>query len=422
MYIDKTLPTTTDGPVKVPARLVLNNSTIALYSDEEYTNNIFTFRLPLVSISKDQRDVCCFLIKSNNKKFSICAFDKQCGTKTNPLFFNEWNREFNLFKSSCYEGVGHGPGKDPLPGQKPGIGTNGSINDLIKTSVAYSQSIEKNKVMQQAQVQMVNEREKLLEQKLATVQNNKVQTKIGNTQKTVFRALRKEVKLEDMIKEEQAEKFQDETRALIQKYKHEKKKKKCLEKILKKREEEDAKVREQFEVKHEIAKLKEDAVRAVRQKRKTLKKKIAQLKKQMKRRNRIIEQKIQRVRGSMASELMMANKMGDMSVCLKSRNSKNLITQYCDGNFIDDYAKNNECKDPDNFCYVCCENEFGNMYLKKRDECYQMCDHKDKKDPVESGEWVWHNDILAGDNGLYPTYGPGAPQSGPKPPATKPKH
>jgi len=334
-------------------------------------------------------DNCCFVLKSTNKKFNICSFS-MCGSKV-PLFFNEWNREFNLFFRSCYEGRDVGHGKDPLPGQP-------DLNDMIKTSVQTPVTVQQH-LIQAAQVKMVNEREKLLQKKLEAVEEKKKENKVGKTQKTVINALRKEMKLEDLIKQEQEEKFNDETKVLIQKFKHEKRKKKCLENILKKREEQDAKVREQMEIKHEIRKLKQDAAIVVQKKRKNLKKKIEEMRKRIQRRNRLIEQKIQKVRGSMANELMQANRLGDWKVCKKSRTTKQGLYSYCDTNFIDDYAKNAECKDPENFCYICCENEYGNMYLKKRDQCYEMCDHLSKKD-TENGEWVWHDDILAHEKSL----------------------
>jgi len=97
----------------------------------------------------------------------------------------------------------------------------------------------------------------------------------------------------------------------------------------------------------------------------------------------------------MASELMLANKIGDWKVCKKARTSKKQLVDYCNANFVDDFSKNAECRDPENFCYICCENEYGNMYLKRRDQCYEMCDHLSKKDTA-NGDWVWHEDILQG--------------------------
>jgi len=95
----------------------------------------------------------------------------------------------------------------------------------------------------------------------------------------------------------------------------------------------------------------------------------------------------------MANTLIKANKNGDWKICKKARNDKDQVNEYCNSNFVDNFIKNKECKEPENFCYVCCENEFGNMFLKKRDLCYAMCDHLASKD-LDNGEWVWNNNIL----------------------------
>ena len=386
LYKDWSRPMVNENdPVKIPARLVMNNSTISLYTDEAYTSSLFTFRLPLVSIKPDVKDNCCFIIRSNNKKFDICSFQKDCGTKSNPIFFNEWSRELSFFSDACSDLQRTGNGLARLP-------KKGDIYDDIKNGVS-SKSNSQQEMIAHAQMAMMEEREKLLKDKLQAAEKKQVEGKVGKTQKTVIKALRKEMKLENLIKKEETEKFEDETRNLILKFQHEKKKKKCLDKILKSREEEDAKVREEMEVQKEIQRLKEDAVKVVNKKRTSLKKRILAIKKKLQRKNRLIEQQIQKVRGSMASELMQANKQGSWKVCKANRNDKKKMLDYCNANFIDDYAKNMNCRDPENFCYVCCENEYGNMFLKKRDQCYTICDELSKTD-LNNGDWVWNDNIL----------------------------
>lgn len=178
----------------------------------------------------------------------------------------------------------------------------------------------------------------------------------------------------------------------MKKFRHEKKKKECLEKILKQREDEDEKTREKMEIQSEIKKLKAQAIRQVRKKRMDLKAKLQDIKRKVLRKNRMIEQRIQRIRGTMTSELIQANRMGDWRLCKAARNNKNKMVDYCNANFVDNYNKNLECRDPENFCYVCCENEYGNMYLQRRDRCYTMCDELSKTD-FNGGEWVWYDDI-----------------------------
>ena len=409
-----------EDAVKIPARLVMNNSTISLYTDESYTSSVFTFKLTQVMIGKDMSDNCCFNIKSNNKKYELCSFEKDCGTVKNPKFLNEWKRDFSLFAQSCYEPLESGHGKDRLPrariikkdpntddiravtvaqGNNPGIGITGAIpipelkadNDIKRAMQSPSQ--EQKKMVSKAQMSLMEEREKELTLKLENTEKKKLENKIGKTQTTVMKALRKEMQLEDLIRVEQTEKLKKSTKTLIKKMKHEKKKKKCLEKILKQREQEDEKTRETMEIESEIKKLKSQAIRQVKKKRQDLRSRLEEVKRKVLRKNRMIEQKIQKIRGSMASELLQANKLGDWRICKEARDSKPKLVDYCNANFSDNYNKNSECKDPENFCYVCCENEYGNMFLQKRDQCYTMCDELHKGD-LNNGDWVWHDDIL----------------------------
>jgi len=94
----------------------------------------------------------------------------------------------------------------------------------------------------------------------------------------------------------------------------------------------------------------------------------------------------------MAKSLIKANKYGDWKVCKSSRVSKAKVDSYCNANFLEDYVKNNQCKDMEDFCYICCENEYGNMYIKQRDICYDMCDAMAKRD-LSNGEWRWKYDL-----------------------------
>lgn len=411
--------------VKVPARLVMNNNTLSLYTDENYSSSVFTFKLTQIMLGQDTSDICCFSIKSNNKKYEICSFAKECGTKKNPIFFKEWMKDFTIFAQSCYEPMDSGHGKDRLPSAriiKKNPVTNDVSAETVKGRRAETLSVqisseatkaipkpelkedneikramqsprqEQKELANQAQMKLMDQRTKMLTNKLQKTEEKKLESKIGKTQKTVMRAMKKELQLEELIKKEQTAKLKKTTKALMKKFRHEKKKKECLERILKQREDEDEKTRESMEIESEIKKLKAQAIRQVRKKRMDLKSKLQEIKRKVLRKNRMIEQRIQKIRGTMTSELIQANKLGDWKICKAARNNKNKMVDYCNANFVDNYNKNLECRDPDNFCYVCCENEYGNMYLQKRDKCYTMCDELSKTD-LNGGQWIWYDDI-----------------------------
>jgi len=139
----------------------------------------------------------------------------------------------------------------------------------------------------------------------------------------------------------------------------------------------------------EIMRIKDEAKKEVEQKRQALRNKIADIRKLANRRKKLIENDITTIRGQMARNLMDANKNGDQSKCKNAYGVEEKINYYCNANVVDDFQKNDACKDPTSFCYVCCETEFGNMVMDKRDKCYDMCDALAKA-ALDHGEFNWH--------------------------------
>jgi hypothetical protein len=349
--------------IKMPSRIVMNNRTITLYNDERYHKHVFTFNLPQVSIYSSVKDPCCFILRSLNQQFEICGFQTECGSKANPVFYKSWEHDFVLWQTQCF---------------KP-------LNDKewdSKTKRIWDTKLEK------VNIDLIGEKTKLIKEKLDLYTNNKMEKKIKNTHKTAMRALRKEAAMEMLVEKEEKERFEKEQINLVKIIKKEKKKRDCLDKALKERELEDERNRKSKEAENTINMIKLDAAKQVVKKRDNLKKRIALIKKKAGRRRRILEQQLQKVRGQMAKSLIGANRYGDWKICSAARTVKNKVVKYCDANFIDDFVKNRQCKDQEDFCYICCENEYGNMYIKSRDKCYDMCDAMSKKD-LSNGEWQW---------------------------------
>ena len=123
-----------------------------------------------------------------------------------------------------------------------------------------------------------------------------------------------------------------------------------------------------------------------------LKKKILEIRKMTERRKRLIENKINLIRGKMTEKIVEANKTGSPETCLTTRDSKQAdINTYCDSNIITDFTKNLDCKKKDNFCYICCETEFGTAQFNLRSICYDKCDGDKKKVEEEkpAGDWLF---------------------------------
>jgi len=105
----------------------------------------------------------------------------------------------------------------------------------------------------------------------------------------------------------------------------------------------------------------------------------------------MLKQQLMAVRTEMADNLTSVTKQGSKASCESSKGDQTKINAYCENNFFDNYYKLADCKDISSFCYVCCENEFGDVRVADRDECYNMCDKKADavKSPTDEGRWQW---------------------------------
>lgn len=212
--------------------------------------------------------------------------------------------------------------------------------------------------------------------------------KVDKTQKISLTAIKREMNLEDMIKNEEISKGREETAQLVKQMAQEKKKKNLLEQALNTREDNYSKVRSAKETQKKMDAIKKDTEVDIKFKRDQLKNKIADIRKKYKRKNRALQQQINLIRAETANEIMDANKKGDIDTCKKARTDVASIKNYCEKNYVADYNKLLNCKEPENFCYSCCEHEFGNMFIAQRDDCESMCDNEEKKD-LNQGDFVW---------------------------------
>jgi len=370
--------------VKVPGRIVMNTQTISVFPDDTYSHALFNFNLPDTVIALSKTDHCCFYLINANRQFELCGFNNNCGSPTNPIWVNSWMYDFGYFRTKCFQDL-----KDNslnLPNVQ-------KVNAVKGKSQGISPGMPgaPMPMFTQAQNDIVNGRKQIIEKEIEQNAGNELEKKIGETHKVALTALRREINLEDLIKNEELQKGKEENQQLIQQVAQEKKKKNLLENALHLREGNFAKLRVAKETKMQIDNIKQEAKLDISFKRAVLKKKIEAIRNKFKRKNRLLQQQVQLIRSEMAEEIMNANKQGKPDKCKSDRHDLLKIAEYCDSNFSDDYLKNQTCKEPSNFCYSCCENEFGNMFIAQRDDCQTMCDNLDKAD-LGDGDWVWSVD------------------------------
>jgi hypothetical protein len=364
LYIKTDVPNMIGKEVKYPGRMIMTNRTLAAYEDDSLSKVLFVFNLQDTLLNKDKDDYCCLWANSQDKRFKICGFENDCGSKDEPRFVRQWNGHFNLFKQKCYVDL---PKEDWKARMRKEEDEDGGHIDADQDGILA--------------------RENLIKHKLKEKQELDLEKKIVSTEEVALKAIRKEMKLERLIREEEKLKEKEKIKNLLNLKVKEEKKQECLEKALKEREDQNLKSRDNVVAEREIAKIKVNAKKEVEIERSNLRKKILEFKNKSNRKQKAIEQQINLIRSKMAENLLLANKNGDMFICKNSSKDQELINKYCDANFVTNYKKNQRCKDPEEFCPTCCENEFGNMFLNKRDECYNMCDQEINQDI--KGDWIW---------------------------------
>merc|ERR1712151_496303 len=204
------------------------------------------------------------------------------------------------------------------------------------------------------------------------------------TEKTVQKAIQKELNIEDLIKKEEEERQKKEEMKIRAQIDLEMKKKQCVIKAIKQKKLENEKTAKANEEKKKIEEIKESAKNEVMKRRKNLKAFIEKVRKRSELKRNQLTQKLFEVRTSIASEIGKAYKKGDTNKCIVANNSTKGRKNYCIANYSEDFSYMYYCQNTEDFCEVCCNNEFGDMYEEDKEKCMkEVCPLKPTGDEEE---------------------------------------
>lgn len=353
-----------DKTLVLPSRIIMNTNTLILYPNADYKNPEYTFKLKKTSMYKSKSDNCCVVLKSEASKFEFCALGEDCGSAKNPVFFRQWYNAFRLFQGKCYN--------------KLREETTTGLNVTETESRTLGANIRMDMDFNEAKA-----KEQVLNSKIAERTQSLRNERVLDSQSLEMKALDREVEIEEKIKKEEYLKAKERTKLLLDQMNKEKAKKDKLEKAIEERENEEIKIRDSNRLSQTVNEIKKDTKSEVLSKREKLKKKIKEIRLRANRRQAMIEQQINLIRGKMTTTLIEANKSGDKAKCKTARKSQSSIDSYCDENLVEDLNANIECKKELNFCFVCCDNEYGKLNFDERDSCYKFCGDSDI-----SGVWT----------------------------------
>jgi hypothetical protein len=311
------------------------------------TNILVTYNLKQSTFIRITGDSRCFKIKTFTKSNIFCQLDAQEGN-----FLEEWDYDFNLFKLQCRKK--RSKSDNVLPEEKK----------LEKEFQEKVQNVKTELVLEIAEKhkEQIEENEEI-----------KLTHKVQQIQTVSLNAIQKEKRLEDLLEKEEAAKEDEETRFLETQIEEEKKREECIGKVVHEREIENqmnvAKSRAADAIKH----IQKQTQANIARQRQEIKIKIMEMRKRQARKKSALKNEIMHIRTTISNKLHKLNKNGSEDNCKNGITSLE-IEKYCDTNFADNIVKHTDCKTPENFCYVCCENEFGDFHIAERDKCYAKCD------------------------------------------------
>jgi hypothetical protein len=92
-----------------------------------------------------------------------------------------------------------------------------------------------------------------------------------------------------------------------------------------------------------------------------------------------MRQNIMNIRRSSNEESLNKNKIGNEENCILYIGNEIKMRNYCTVSYHNDAESMIECKKNESFCSLCCDYEFGEFHLDKRDQCLNKCDQKNEE-------------------------------------------
>lgn len=345
--------------LRIPVRVILNNSTITAFSGMKFEDMRKSFDLKQSEFTPSSNFKNCFQIYQNAINRAVfCDF----GFNSSPEFYAEWNYDFNLFKHQC-------------SGEKEQVNVSwmNDINDKLNK--------EKEKM-----------KADLLMKKLNENKNNEDPLVSKKEENLALSALSREMDIEKLLEKEELQREKDVANELEQKLEMERKKQECLQKAIKEKEIVSQMNLKQQTQEEELSTLRKIAQKQIQLRREFLKKKLEKLRKRAELQNDLKKQQILNVRLEVANSLGKAYKKGSVAVCQKTVKTDINWKGYCSSNFSTDYNELTECNKETERCEYCCDKEFGDVHLEEKANCLkQVCK---KSDENSNGRWVWKEDKI----------------------------
>jgi hypothetical protein len=337
---------------KIPSRVIMTNTTISIYSSDDFNSLLVSHSLGTITdLKKLQTDDTCFQILETSKSSILCAFVSN--SKSLSALAKEWFEDILYFIKNCskYYSI-----------QNKVVKFKGKIiiNIVVNNNI-YIYLILDNENSESSALDYYTKK-----------QETEIDKIISRTQTLAVSALEKELKVESIIEKEEDSKDKDLETQMLKELEKTQKQKDLIEKKMEVKRKEAVLFSKKLELRKKIKEIKDQVQEQINKIRKELKSRLLRKRKDEQRKKDLFMQKINEIKVEISKKLLKASKQGDSDYCNPERESK-LIIDYCNKNF-NDVSKQAECVKYDNYCYLCCENEFGDLHLDDRADCNSKCD------------------------------------------------
>jgi hypothetical protein len=196
---------------------------------------------------------------------------------------------------------------------------------------------------------------------------------ILNTQKLAIKAIEKEMKMENLIEQQEDLKGKYVEEQMNQKLQKVKEQQELITKALDQKKKEAEIYTNKLSLKSRLKQMTQQFKEQIKNIREDLKLRLQTKSTQGLRTKEDYEGKINEVKAVITKDLLKANKKGNYQECDPDRPVFKII-DYCKKNYPATGKKQDECKTHQKFCNLCCEAEYGDLHLEERTECYSKCD------------------------------------------------
>jgi len=371
---------------KYPVRVILNNKTISIFSTPSYDNVYKSWELNYLNILASPEDKrSCFVLsdlRDSSKKATLCIMPTalKAGQSIEKAK-EEWFNDIYFFRDKCKD-------KNKYVDESPQI---------------------KQKRME-VEIEAKNEKFDRIKDKENEDDQKVIQKKVEANTKIALQAVEKENKYEQLAMEEELMREREEENNLNVLVESERDKEACMEREIKKKQKMQSMKKQEALMEDKAEEIQKQASLQVLASRESFKKRMDRLKRTAERKRKNARKAVTEIRTKMAGLLVNDNKVGNYSLCNPTQ-AQTAMNQYCQTNFATDPDTNKDCvASPEDFCYVCCENEFGRNHMELRDRCYKLCDDViNKVDEQGKGFWTYvPGGNSMGDPATTPSAGAGA--------------